>query len=380
MTPVLASNKSCTLKGVQKVFYFTTGDVASCCRAFPEKLSNYHSLDQLTSVWQQEQVEMARGHEVPSCEPCWRLERENLQSLRQRWSSTWDLASVEISTSNLCNQMCSYCSPRYSSEWQNSIQQHGMFKNISKSAKTNLAVDFDTVPTDQWLDQIGEYIQQQADDSVVIKLLGGEPLMQQRNLQNLLSLNSNKINQIKIATNLNPPSNKFLIWLLDHCPIKKLDIEISLDTTPECNHLPRAGFDQHRFMHNLELIQKHGVTPNVSSVLSVLGVFDHANFIVWLHQQQLQTRFIRLNNPDCLDIVHVPHEFLCEIVANSQHPPDQYVQELVDKPQPQVDLKLFEQYNYLKQYFLRTNTEVNGTVFEPYWNWLKERYENSISI
>ena len=56
---MLASNKSCTLKGVQKVFYFTTGDVASCCRAFPEKLSNYHSLDQLTSVWQQEQVEMA---------------------------------------------------------------------------------------------------------------------------------------------------------------------------------------------------------------------------------------------------------------------------------------------------------------------------------
>jgi len=40
-----------------------------------------------------------------------------------------------------------------------------------------------------------------------------------------------------------------------------------------------------------------------------------------------------------------------------------------------VDIKLFEQYNYLKQYFARTGTEVTNTVFATYWTWLEERFK-----
>jgi hypothetical protein len=45
-------------------------------------------------------------------------------------------------------------------------------------------------------------------------------------------------------------------------------------------------------------------------------------------------------------------------------------------PGNMVDLKLFEQYNYLKQYFDRTNVDyLQNTKFASYWNWLTERYK-----
>lgn len=380
MTPVLNSSKSCSLKGLQKVFYFTTGQAASCCREYPKKLSEHQCLDDLLQVWQKEHEQLTQGHEVASCEPCWALERKNLQSLRQQTLAVVNPDSLEISASNLCNQMCSYCSPRYSSEWQQSIQQYGVFTAVSKSAQLNQTPILLENQTDFWIEQITKYIEQQQDDSVVIKLLGGEPLMQHRNLQQLLALNNSKIKKIKIHTNLNPPNNKFLNWLLDTCPNKKLHLDVSIDATPMYNHVPRAGFDCSKFLDNLDVVRKHGVTPNLFSVISVLSIFDYENFSIWRSQQGLQTEFIRLNNPDCLDPKYIPKKFLQQALSNSKIKLDNYAQELLDAPEILVDLKLFEQYNYLKQYFLRTNTEVNGTVFEPYWTWLKERYENSIGI
>ena len=378
MKTVLASDKSCSLKGVQKVFYFTTGQVASCCQEYPKKLSNYHSFDQLLQGWQQENNQMAQGHEVPSCKPCWVLEHQNLQSLRQQPAITPE--SIEISASNLCNQMCSYCSPRYSSEWQQSIQQHGVFLNVSKSTQLNQTPALIEKNTDIWIEQIAKYISQKEDESVVIKLLGGEPLMQQRNLEQLLVLNNNKIKKIRVHTNLNPPTNKFLKWLLDTCPSEKLHLDVSLDATPLYNHVPRSGFDCNKFLDNLNTVRKHSITVNLFSVISVLSIFDYENFSIWREQQGLETEFVRLNNPDCLDPKYIPTEFLQQALSNTKLKLDNYTQELLDCPQPMVDLKLFEQYNYLKQYFVRTGTQVNNTVFEPYWNWLKERYENSIGI
>jgi organic radical activating enzyme len=272
--------------------------------------------------------------------------------------------------------MCSYCSPKYSSVWEESITTHGMFRNVSTTVKDNLTKNQPPVNVDHWLEQIKDYINSCDDNSVNVQLLGGEPLMQQRNLEKLLKLNSNKIKTLHVVTNLNPPTNKFLIWLLDNIDNNKLKITISLDASPEYNHVPRAGFDSERFLSNLELLQNKNINFNTNSVISVLSMFDFENFISWINTNAFESIFSKLNNPDCLNAHYVPLRFREKIWKKINHLTlDPLIVELLQSPDNTADLKLFEQYNYLSQYFERVDldpAQINNKLFVEYWTWLHE--------
>jgi sulfatase maturation enzyme AslB (radical SAM superfamily) len=265
--------------------------------------------------------------------------------------------------------MCSYCSPKFSSEWENNIQQHGNFTNISKSARDNLSVTTIHTNKDIWIDELRGFLNR---GPVAVKLLGGEPLMQRRNLQRLLELNTNNITRLSINTNLNPPNNKFLKWVLDTFPNNKLSLDISLDTVPEYNAIPRAGFDRARFEENLELVKQYDVPMLFLSVVSVLNVFSIARYQTWLDTHRYRSKFHRISNPDCIDPCYLPDQFKQSIQSSSL--PTAVRESLAYSP-AQVDLKRFEQYNYLTQYFQRTNTQITDPALAEYWLWLKERYK-----
>ena len=376
MTPASISKKSCNLKGKQKLFYFFLDQTSSCCRSYPEILDPSKKLENYFELWQQESQQLDQGIEIPSCDSCWKRERKGEISHRLQFGD--DLSNIiELWFSNTCNQMCSYCSPKFSSVWQESIQSQGMFENISQAAKNNLlTINESTQRTEYWLDQLKTYINQRPDNSVILKLLGGEPLMQISKLQNLLQFQNKKIKTIKINTNLNPPSNKFLLWVLQNIDVEKLQISISLDASLGYNRVPRSGFDQEKFAVNLQLLIDHGVNFRFMSVISVLNVFDLPNYVSWIKQNKFECDFFILNNPDCLDAKFVPQRFLQPLVAQfGDNTPPKLFSDLIKIERSEVGLKLFEQYNYLKQYFDRTSTKIKDTVFEPYWTWLEERFK-----
>ena len=278
--------------------------------------------------------------------------------------------------------MCSYCSPKFSSVWQESIDKHGTFVNVSKSVKNNQIFTKDTLTsTDHWIEQLSKYISHQEDNSVALRLLGGEPLMQKKSLQKFLKLTSKKVKKIIITTNLNPPSNRFLSWILDAFPLEKLQFNVSLDATVEYNSIPRAGFDPKRFETNLALLQKKQVEFSFASVVSVLSVFDINNFCQWLDKNQFNTIFSRINNPDCLSLDCVPMTFKQKIL-NTLHNLPESVKIIMHNPQEPTLLKLFEQYHYLKQYFARTNidpTKISNPLWTEYWHWLNDLQKQKIS-
>jgi hypothetical protein len=198
--------------------------------------------------------------------------------------------------------------------------------------------------------------------------------MQIKQLEKLVEFNNDRIKKLQITTNLNPPNNKFLTWLLDHVPANRLMFDISLDATPEFNHVPRAGFDQHKFLANLELIQKYQVPHRFLSVVSVLNIFDLANFSNWVKLNQYEVVWGVLNNPACLDARLMPTQFKQQI--DSTGLPD-LLQDILQPTKISVDIKLFEQYNYLKEYFRRTHinpAQTSNRLFGEYWNWLTERF------
>jgi len=370
-------NKSCDRKGRQKNFWLHLGTTASCCKAYSEPLTAYTDLAQLTAHWNQEKNQLDQGKEIASCNVCWKQEAQGHQSYRKTATATENIELgelIELSMDNACNQMCSYCSPKFSSTWENNIAEHGMFSGVGRSVNENFKTISNTTDYEFWIDQIHQYIQQQPVHTITVKVLGGEPLMQIKTLQKLLEFNSNRIKQLQIHTNLNPPDNKFLIWLLDHVPADRLVFDISLDTTPEFNHVPRAGFDQHKFLANLELIQKYQVPYQFLSVVSVLSIFDTQNFFNWTQLNQHQVVWSLLNNPNCLDARLIPNQFKQQIDPTGL--PD-LLQDILKPSDTSVDIKLFEQYNYLTEYFRRTHTDPTQTsneLFGEYWNWLTERF------
>ena len=365
--------KSCDLKGRQKLFFLHLGTTASCCKAYSEPLTAYKDLNQLIEHWNQESEQLTQGTEVASCNVCWQNETKGHQSYRQlKIGGTGD--QIELYIDNACNQMCSYCSPKFSSTWENNIVEHGMFSKVSRAVNENFKTVPITINYEFWINQIHQYIQQQPAHTVTVKLLGGEPLMQIKQLQTLLEFNSDRIKQLRINTNLNPPNNKFLTWLLDHVSADRLHFDISLDATPEFNHIPRAGFDQYKFLENLELIQKYQVSYNFLSVVSVLNVFELPNFFNWTKLNQHIVECYPLNNPDCLNAQLIPNQFKHQIDPAGL--PD-LVQDILKPSDILVDIKLFEQYNYLTEYFRRTHidpTQTSNQLFGEYWNWLTERF------
>jgi len=366
---------SCTLKGNQKVFYIQRGLAASCCRAYPEPLPA--NISSLLNAWNLESQQLTQGVPVLSCESCWQQEQQGILSYRQLYSDQNNVNVIELYLSNLCNHMCSYCSPKFSSTWEDSINSQGMFKNISASAKDNLKIiDHKQVDLEHWFQEISQYIASQPKNSTNLKLLGGEPLMQFKNLQKIIEVGKDNINQLRIHTNLNPPNNKFLIWLLETVPAEKLRFTISMDATPEFNHIPRSGFDREQFLINLELLKQHQIQFDFLPVFSILGIFDLANFVRW--SKSYTVNFSRLYGPDCLQPNLLPTSIIEEICQNFGNQPwPKLLQELYENRKEPLDLKLFEQYNYLKEYFNRTKIvpeSINNTVFQNYWTLVSKKF------
>jgi sulfatase maturation enzyme AslB (radical SAM superfamily) len=383
------TTKSCDLKGSQKIFRLHLNDAASCCRSYFEKLDETKTIDHYIDHWQQEKVLLDQGQEIPSCEVCWKNEHAGLSSYRQQRQGKSHAGhpnkppradqifnGLEILTSDLCNQMCSYCNPKYSSEWRNSITKDGIFTNVSTTTKNNQTLDRNnSFNQTYWLAEIQRYISNQPDNSIELKLLGGEPLMQIDGLKQLLELNSSKIDFLAIHTNLNPPTQKFLRWILENFPKEKLLFDISIDSTPEYNHVPRSGFDQDRFLNNLSLLKEHDVSFKFTPVISILSIFDVVNFCSMIDKNGYSAVFSQVNNPDCLNPIHLPWEFKTRIL-NTHVPLPNLVKEILTTHTKSVDLKLFEQYNYLKQYFARTEIDPACTpnaLFNEYWTWLSNQ-------
>lgn len=343
--------------------------VASCCRAHPVDIVD-PTIDYYINLWDHERQQLDQGVELPGCKSCWVTEQTGQLSYRQL-SADKNQNYIEIYINNLCNQMCSYCSPKFSSVWEKNIQTNGNFINISQTAKDNLAVQPLHTQQDSWINELKNFLER---GPVSVKLLGGEPLMQQRNLQKLLDLDNDNVVSLNINTNLNPPSNKFLKWVLKKFSKEKLFFTISLDTIPEYNAVSRAGFDTKKFLENLELLKQHDVKFLFLSVVSVLNIFSINQYQSWINDHGYKAKFIGINNPECLDPFYLPDEF--KKTLDSHCLPDQIRSILINQPLPNsVDLKLFEQYNYLTQYFQRTNTVITDPKLATYWSWLESKYK-----
>lgn len=370
-------DKSCYKKTQQRSFWLDRDQAAACCRAHPVEFKG--NLNQLIDLWNREDQQMKQGHEVTSCDHCWIYERQGIQSYRQQ--SENDTLSqfeiIDIDFSNLCNHMCVYCSPKYSSMWEESIRTHGTFQLITASNQDNLSIDKPPMFAEQNFNVVLDYLSSRKDNSVVLSFLGGEPLMQQRSIEKILEIVNSKIARLIISTNLNPPSNRILKQMIDKLTNNnKLYLSISMDASPEFNHVSRAGFDQLRFLDNLHYVKEKNINIMFTGVYNAISVFDLDNLINW-HKKNNHSYIIKpLNNPDILQVKYLPLKYRQKIqqgLSDTRGLPEFVKQSLEIADSPRFYQQ--QQYNYLVQYFKRTGINPESELNELFVEWWKETKE-----
>jgi sulfatase maturation enzyme AslB (radical SAM superfamily) len=204
--------------------------------------------------------------------------------------NNFDLQTIDVRWTNLCNLACVYCSASFSSKWAN-----------------ELGVKIAT-PSEQQLADFKRYIYQHAKNLKHVYLAGGEPLLMKENLELLKELNPDV--NLRINTNL----SKVDTGVFDAvCKFKNVHWTVSAETVKEEFEYIRFGGQWSDFLDNLNTIRRldHKVSFNMLwFLLNYDTVFDYVDYLKDLGFHNNSFVIGALLTPDYLNIRHLPEHVL----------------------------------------------------------------------
>lgn len=222
------------------------------------------------------QQHIVDGNPVPTCHTCYDIEQGKkgfdhisdrvfyIRELKNIPTDTYqvgnfNLQTVDVRWSNLCNQACVYCRPEFSSKWA-----------------SELKVKLD-VPTEEQTTNFKEYIFNNAHQLKHVYMAGGEPLLMKENLE-LLELLDPSVN-LRVNTNLNKVDTRIFDRI---CEFKNVQWIVSLETTGQEYEYIRYGGKWNDFLDNLKIIKQlhHKISFNMLHfLLNYRSVFDCVDFL-----------------------------------------------------------------------------------------------------
>lgn len=313
MTPkdILTNPYFCPIPWTGMMYNFD-GKVKNCIRSVENKpIGNIQDSPIEEILLGQENLSRQSGIvnqvPVPSCQTCYDLENQRsgfdiisdrifyIRELKKTPTSTYtvgnfDLNTIDVRWSNLCNFACVYCSSRFSSKWANEL---------------NVVT---TQPTTTQLQNFKDYIYQHAHKLRHVYLAGGEPLLMKENLE-LLSLLHPDVN-LRINTNLSKTDTKIFEAI---CKFKNVHWTVSVESLEDQFEYIRYGGKWQDFLENLEVVkqQNHKITFNMLwFVLNYNSVFDCVDYLK--SQGFHDNSFVvgALINPEFLNIRNLPNSVL----------------------------------------------------------------------
>ena len=277
------------------------GSVKVCCRSHP--IGNIQDND-LEEIWNNDTIKRIRkqvlnGERPSECEPCFSLEDQGVESLRQRhiigvipearinlypnalsalkedYSMPFEIPTMEIKLNNLCNLKCRMCNPTDSTSWNDWKEVEEFYdkeKNfISENVrKLNLIrkpyLDkFEDNPN-WWtsFEKLLPYFRR-------VEFAGGEPLMDPQHYRILDALKPYGQNiEIKYATNGTTLGIKGGRTIHDYWPhFRSVAVNISIDGVDQVYNYIRGNGVYTDVVSNIEEIQK---ITNVSRIVGAVAV------------------------------------------------------------------------------------------------------------
>ena len=147
-----------------------------------------------------QRVMMLRNEKPSECEYCWNMEAENKLSDRHyRSGEPWAAVDfekiqnstgeesdvvpsyVEVNFNNVCNLMCSYCSPQFSSSWQQEVDRSGGYPTARvHNDPGHFGGDRRVIPVREYnpyVEAFWEWWPTLYPELVHFRMTGGEPLL-----------------------------------------------------------------------------------------------------------------------------------------------------------------------------------------------------------
>ena len=319
------------------------GAVKICCRSQP---IGWIQDDSLENIWNNSQMREVRkkvlcGERHEACRPCFDLEDQGVESLRQRhikdtipesrinlypnaldtlteeYTMPFEFPTMEIKLNNLCNLKCRMCHPMDSTSWNDwqevepFYQKEGNFlpekiANLNLKRKPYLD-SFDD--TDNWWDSFEKLLPHFRR----VEFAGGEPLMDPQHYRILDMLKPYGKNiEIKYATNGTTLGISQGRTIHDYWPhFRSVAVNVSLDGIHDVYNYIRGNGDFNVVEENIREIQR---IPNVSRVVgaftaqagNILQAADCVDYFI--NKMNIVFYSHRVSYPNCLSAQVLPRE------------------------------------------------------------------------
>lgn len=277
------------------------GAVKVCCRSHPIGFIQKSSLEE---IWNNDNMQRIRrqvlnNERPPECEPCFSLEDQGVESLRQRhisgiipesritlypdaldqltdsFTMPFEIPTMEIKLNNLCNLKCRMCHPMDSTSWNDwdQVEEFYVKENnflVQKINDLNLKNKpfLDSfVDTDNWWDSFKKllpYFRR-------VEFAGGEPLMDPTHYKilDMLAEYGSQI-EIKYATNLSTLGISKGRTVYDYWPrFKSVSVNVSIDGIEDSYEYIRGNADWKQLVDNIQHLKQ---ISNINRVVGAVAV------------------------------------------------------------------------------------------------------------
>ena len=276
------------------------GAICACCRSHPV---GFIDKDSLESIWNNDAMKRIRkqvlnGERPIECEPCFSLEDQGVESLRQRhiagkipearvnlypdalnklaedYSMPFEIPTIELKLNNLCNLKCRMCHPMDSTAWNDWSEVKDFYK-----AEGNIMyaiVEKHNLERNPFLDKFQDSPEWWASLEKLlphfrrVEFAGGEPLMdpQHYRILDMLAPYGHQI-EIKYATNLTMlGKNNRTVW--EYWPkFKSVAVNVSIDGIGSSYEYIRGNASWSELINNIKQIQ---TITNISRIVGAVTV------------------------------------------------------------------------------------------------------------
>lgn len=396
--PINQNKIACQNKWAWSSLYLNSGTTATCHRCNHYKfntdtISNFHNLPEKII----DRKKMAQG-EWPGngCEYCRDIEAVGGISDRIPFYNRPDTlipeelkkdpnaievtpTILEVYFSNICNQACVYCRPRFSSQIETEVRKFG-------STKSN--VDYDEGLRhfqrddnyEVYLSKFFEWMKENGHKLVEFKMLGGEPLYQEEFDMCLDFFENNPCPNLQwdIFTNLNHDTEKFRIKiekiknLIKDKKLKSMKLVCSIDCWGPDVEYVRYGFEQHTAEKNMELIlETDGIEVQIHATITPLSLPSMyllaKKWKEWSKKKFIDFHWNTVVAPACFDVYNFGSHLISYvdkfIEEMTEHGPLRLNQETIigiKKRMEQAQInenEVINLYKFLNQLDLRRNED-----------------------
>ena len=314
MTPkdILTNDAFCPIPWTGLMYNFD-GAVKNCIRS-AETLGNikHNTIEEIVLGHNNNtrQSMMLNKKQPDNCKPCYDLEidktgfdiiSDRIFYIRELKNTpldvyrpnNFDLKTIDVRWTNLCNFACVYCNPMFSSRWAD---------------ETNTMI---STPADQQRANFKEYILKHARQLKHVYLAGGEPLLMKENLELLELLQQvNPDVNLRINTNLSKTDTRVFDRI---CEFKNVHWTVSVETIEDEFEYVRYGGKWPDFLDNLSQIKKlnHKISFNMLwFLLNYESIFECVDYLKGLGFHNNSFIIGALLDPEYLNVRHLPENVL----------------------------------------------------------------------